>query len=107
VARLAEILKDGRNREEIEHKRWLFRLGTATGGASADAGSRSMTVGAPVSPAAPAPAVHRIERGIVSERQIEALPEGTRRLAVGKSVRFTPLARDRLRMRGIEIERVG
>jgi ethanolamine utilization protein EutN len=31
VARLLEILKDGRSREEIEKGRWVFRLGAAPG----------------------------------------------------------------------------
>ena len=57
--------------------------------------------------AAPANLSATIDRGIVSERQIEALPAGTSRLLVGKSVRFTPLARDRLRLRAIDIERTG
>ncbi|MEZ5775579.1 MAG: hypothetical protein R3D33_12975 [Hyphomicrobiaceae bacterium] len=105
VARLCEILKDGRSREEIESGRWVFRLGTGSGGASAAAGSRYMPGGAPVSPAAKVDQVARIERGMVSERQIEALPDGTTRLVIGKAVRFTPLARDRLRLRGIAIER--
>ena len=50
VARLLEILKDGRSREEIEQGRWVFRLGAAPA-------VRSPTVeqrGAPVSAAAPA-----------------------------------------------------
>lgn len=96
VKRIAEILKDGRSREEIERGRWVFRLGDRpTAG----------PVQPMASPARPNPVSARVERGIVSERQIEALPQGTTRLVVGKQVRFTPLARDRLRMRGIEIER--
>lgn len=104
VRRLAEILKDGRSRDEIEAGRWLFRLGTPAG---PSAQAMTQQAGAPLSPAAPAPSAHRIERGIVTERQIEALPEGTTKVVAGKGVRFTPLARDRLRLRGIDIERAG
>jgi hypothetical protein len=96
VRRIAEVLKDGRSREEIERGRWVFRLGDRP-----PSGAVQQTA----SPARPQPVTSRIERGIVSERQIEALAPGTTRLLVGKQVRFTPLARDRLRMRGIEIER--
>lgn len=99
VGRLAEILKDGRSREEIEQGRWVFRLGSA-----GSVMMPSATV-SPPAPGAPVATTARIERGIVCERQIEALPAGTSRLSVGKSVRFTPLARDRLRMRAIDIER--
>jgi hypothetical protein len=47
----------------------------------------------------------RIDKGMVSERQIDALPPGTSQLVIGKSVRLTPLARDRARARGIILER--
>lgn len=103
VARLLEILKDGRSREEIEEERWVFRLGSP-----AEGGSLSGMIehrGAPVATAAPSAAFARIERGIVSERQIEGLPRGTTCLVVGKAVRLTPLALDRLRMLSIALKR--
>jgi hypothetical protein len=103
VARLLDILKDGRSREEIEQGRWVFRLGSpATGGALSNMFEQR---GAPVSAAAPSASFARIERGVVSERQIEGLSEGTTCLIVGKSVRLTPLALDRIRMLGIAIKR--
>ena len=99
VARLAEILKDGRSRDEIERGRWVFRLASSASGAPA--APQSFTA----SPAAPPPSTARVEKGIIGEKQIESLPEGTKILAAGKTVRFTPLAKDRLRLRGITIER--
>ncbi len=45
--------------------------------------------------------------GFVSEKQIDQLPAGTTVLTVGRSVRFTPLAKDRLRAKKITIERTG
>jgi hypothetical protein len=96
VRRIAEILRDGRSREEIERGRWIFRLGERPSSAPAPQTA---------SPARPVAVTSRIERGIISERQVEALAPGTTRLLVGREVRFTPLARDRLRVRGIEIER--
>ena len=98
VARLLEILKDGRSREEIEQGRWVFRLGTAPTGTSEQRG-------APVSAAAPALSTARIETGVVSERQIDSLARGTSSLVIGKSVRLTPLALDRLRTLGITLKR--
>jgi len=101
VHRLMELSRDGEARREIEQGRWVFRLSrdappTATGE------DRRLA-----SPARPQARTTEIERGVLSERQVDALPEGTTRLLVGKAVRFTPLARDRLRQRGIEIERKG
>ena len=98
VARLLEILKDGRSREEIEEGRWVFRLGAAPAGTSEHRGT-------PASVAAPASSTARIETGVVSERLIEGLAPGTTSLLVGKSVRLTPLALDRLRMLGISLKR--
>lgn len=94
VRRLLQVTRDGQARREIEEGRWVFRLGE--GGPAAGA-----------SPAQPAAQTARIERGFVSERQVDALPEGTTLLQVGKAVRLTPLGRDRLRQRGIAIERSG
>jgi hypothetical protein len=103
VARLVEILKDGRSREEIEQGRWVFRLGDPGTGRFLPGSPEQR--GAPVSSAAPAASVARFERGVVSERQIEGLPTGTTCVVVGKSVRLTPLARDRLRVLGIALKR--
>lgn len=46
-----------------------------------------------------------IERGLLSERHVDRLPRETARVRLGPHVRMTPLARDRLRQRGIGIER--
>ena len=46
-----------------------------------------------------------IERGLLSERHVDRLPRKTARVRLGPHVRMTPLARDRLRRRGIAIER--
>ena len=46
-----------------------------------------------------------IERGLFSERHAERLSRDTVRVRLGREVRMTPLARDRLRRRGIAIER--
>jgi hypothetical protein len=103
VARLLEILKDGRSRQEIEQGHWVFRLGNPAVGRPLS-GTLEHS-GAPVSAGAPSSAFARIERGVISERQIDCLPAGTTCLVVGKSVRLTPLARDRLRTLGIALKR--
>ena len=94
VARLLDLARDADARRDIEEKRHVFRLAPTERGA------------APAKPAAPQSRIEpRIEAGMVSERQIDALPPGATRLVIGRSVRLTPLARDRARARGITVER--
>ncbi|GJL82615.1 MAG: hypothetical protein DHS20C01_22490 [marine bacterium B5-7] len=47
----------------------------------------------------------RFEKGLITEKDIARLDAGTRSIATGKNVCFTPLARDEIRRRGIKIER--
>lgn len=96
VRRLMEVTRDGSARAEIEQGRWVFRLG---------AGTSAGRQGAPVSAAAPVAQAARFDKGLITEREIDGLPEGTGAIKVTRSVRLTPLARDRLRQRGIAIER--
>jgi len=81
-------------REDIEQGRLVFRLA----GAGADTHHASV-------PAAQGGET-TVETGIISERQVDQLPKDTRKLRIAKRVRLTPLARDRLRQRGISIERM-
>ena len=91
VKRLATSMKDADTRAEIESGRRVFRLAH----------------GAPAPPPASTAAASaaRFERGLVSEREVQSLPAGTTELHAGKRVRFTPLAKDLLRARGIVIRR--
>lgn len=97
VNRILELARDGQARREVEEGRHVFRL--------APRGLAAPPVEVAASPARPLPQVARIESGIVSERQINALPPGTSQLLISGSVRLTPLARDRLKARGITVER--
>ncbi len=99
VLRLLKVTKDGRGRQEIEEGRWVFRL--------AGGGSGMGTVGTSGPRATPGGGSVTIEQGLISERQIDGLSKDTRRLVLGKRARLTPLARDRVRQRGLEIERIG
>ena len=84
--------------------------GSGGAGGGRGRGVREAAAGAasppPVAPSRPA-AGHTevIERGFFSERHAERLPRETARVRLGREVRMTPLARDRLRRRGIAIER--
>lgn len=99
VHRILELARDGKSVREIEAGRWRFRL-HANGGAAA----------APRPPAAPGlqhtPASLAFDRGLVSERQIAQVPAGSA-IRAGKRVRFTPLAWDEIRRKGIRVERTG
>ena len=100
VARLFGILKDGRSREEIEQGRWVFRLGAAP------AGTKVSSAACRYLPRRRASSAARIETGVVvgaPDREVSRpVPP---RLIVGKSVRLTPLALDRLRTLGISLKR--
>ena len=125
--RMLAVADDREAREAFEKGKFVFRLDGGAGavgtigGAGDDAGSggagggrgrgvREAAAGAasppPVAPSRPA-AGHTevIERGFFSERHAERLPRETARVRLGREVRMTPLARDRLRRRGIAIER--
>jgi hypothetical protein len=97
VTRLMAVTRDGSARAEIEQGRWVFRLGKPR------TGERQGPV---PSAAAPVARSARFDKGLVSEREVDALPEGTGAIKVAPGVRLTPLARDRARQRGIAIERV-
>lgn len=95
VRRLAALLQDPRGRADIEAGRYVFRL--AAGGA--------VPLQAHMPSVPQATQTVRFERGLVTERDVAALADGQQRISVGKTVRFTPLAADELRRRGIKIER--
>ncbi len=98
VKRLLRAAQDGRLRADIEAGRHVFRLADTASPAPVQAHM----------PHAPTPGACppvRFERGLVSERDVASLPAGTRTVRLGKTARLTPLARDELRRRGIEVER--
>jgi hypothetical protein len=47
----------------------------------------------------------RVDKGIVTEKRVMAAAKSGKRLVVGKGVVVTPLARDKARQLGVEIER--
>jgi hypothetical protein len=99
VTRLLDLANDAELRREISEGRYVFRLGGTEAARPEARQSRT--------PAAPLSRSVRFDSGLVTERQIDSLAEGTRTISVSNAVRFTPLARDRLRSRGINVERSG
>ena len=101
AARVLAMAEDGRTRRALAAGNIVFRLDEAVPAT----GSGTHPPGA----AARSPKSDRIEiveRGLLSERQAERLPSETTRVRLGRNVKMTPLARDRLRRRGIVIERM-
>ena len=122
--RVLAMADDHGAREAFESGRLVFRLDGSAGrpGRSADdaappdaARSRSRdgredAARAGASPSrrsAGGPPAHTevVEHGLLSERHVDRLPRETARVRLGPRVRVTPLGRDRLRRRGIAIER--
>jgi hypothetical protein len=86
VTRLLHLFENPRRRADLRAGRLRFRL--AAGGV---AGS-----------ARPA---HRIEQGAVTEAAVRAAARDGARLVLGRRAVLTPLARDRARAAGVEIEK--
>ena len=98
VRRLLSLAQDTRLRGDIEAGRHVFRL--ATDGQAPVKAHEPLTL----SPSARSGPV-RFETGLITEKEVASLPDDLRSLSIGKAVRFTPLARDELRRRGVKIER--
>ena len=100
VKRLLDLDPD--QREELRSGRIRFRLATV-----------ALTPAAPPSPSpSPSPGagpgaspVRRIERGAVTEAMINQAARAGERLVLGRGAVLTPLARDRARARGVQIEK--
>jgi len=119
--RVLAVADDRREREALERGRLVFRLDAGAGGAAGTAGrygpggGRVGSVrepGALTASSSSTASTHgssghteTIESGLLSERHVDRLPRGTVRVRLGRDVKLTPLARDRLRRRGIAIER--
>jgi len=94
VRHIVELSRDKSMREKITAGDHVFVLENQPG------------VSVAKTPAPNTRNVVQITQGFLSERAIEALPANTRVVQLGQGVRFTPLARDRLRQRKITVERI-
>jgi hypothetical protein len=86
VSRLLHLFENPRHREDLRAGRLRFQLAAA-----GVAGS-----------ARPA---HRIEKGAVTEAAVREAAQAGARLVLGRKAVLTPLARDRARAAGVEIEK--
>jgi hypothetical protein len=114
VKRLLDL--DPGQREELRSGRKRFRLanqqapsvpaGAGQGGAGqGGAGQISAGQGNGAERAGPSAPVRRIERGAVTEAVIAAAAGAGERLVLGRGAVLTPLARDRARASGVQIEK--
>ena len=101
ATRVLALAEDGGARRALAAGRIVFRLD----GATPESGGRPVSTGS-ASPTAGSGGTEVVEGGLFSERQAERLPPETTRVRLGRNVKMTPLARDRLRRRGIVIERM-
>ena len=92
VRRVLSLSEDASAREALRSGRHRFRL-RHTGRAPA------------AGPGAGGGEVERIAKGAVTEGKVIAAAKAGKRLVLGKGVVLTPLARDKVRQLGLEIER--
>jgi len=86
VKRLLRLFENPKQRDALRAGRLRFRLAAAAGPGS-------------VQPA------HRVDKGAVTEAMVRRAAGAGARLVLGRRAVLTPLARDRARAAGVEIER--
>ena len=92
---------DSGQREELRSGRKRFRLASPQA-RSVPAGAGQSNGAERAGPSAP---VRHIERGAVTEAVIAAAARAGERLVLGRGAVLTPLARDRARASGVQIEK--
>ncbi len=90
VTRLLQLAENPRRRDDLRTGAARFRL--APGGAAGRTGRSARPV-------------HRIEKGAVTEAAVRDAARAGARLVLGPRAVLTPLARDRARAAGVEIEK--
>jgi hypothetical protein len=91
VTRLLQLFENPRRRDDLRSGRLRFRLA---------AGGTALT-----GPAGSARPVHRIDKGAVTEAAVRDAARAGARLVLGRRAVLTPLARDRARAAGVDIEK--
>lgn len=94
--RVLQLAEDPRRRQAIEGGAFPFRFEQSTSGSHGNG----------VNPGTSSAAIEsRIDKGLVNEKHMNKLPQGTTILNLGKRATITPLARDKARKMGITIRR--
>lgn len=107
VRRLLDMAQDPAKRADLLAGRHLFTLDRPAPAYTPPPRSYAPPPqAAPSQPTPPAPAARQaLAKTLLTERDVDALPQGTAVVTIAKSARLTPLARDELRRRNIKIER--
>lgn len=100
VRRLAALCDDPGQRAALREGRHVFRFAGTGETLPAPA-----TAPAPVPPARDSPQVVRVEHGAVTERIVAKAAARSARLVLGRRAVLTPLARDKARTLGVDVER--
>lgn len=97
VHRILELTQDGRIRADLASGQHVFKLTTEM---------LSPFQARPVA-TRPGSATETVffETGLITEKDVARLPPNLTSLSIGKTINFTPLARDELRRKDIKIER--
>jgi hypothetical protein len=103
VQRLLDL--DPEQREELRSGRKRFRLADPTAPTGPATPATPAAPPAVPRPVASVSAVRRIERGAVTEAVVRAAAQAGERLVLGRGAVLTPLARDRVRASGVQIEK--
>jgi hypothetical protein len=105
VKRLVDL--EPGEREELRAGRKRFTLAARTAAAGAGPGALPAAPGRAGGAGRPgeSTAVRRIERGAVTEAVVSAAARDGQRLVLGRGAVLTPLARDRARASGVQIEK--
>lgn len=90
VRRLLSLAADAKQREALQNGRIRFRLKRSRKAPESDA---------------PARGAERVDKSLVTERKVVAAAKSGKKLVVAKGVVVTPLARDKARQLGVQIER--
>jgi len=98
VRRVIALADDPRTREDLHSGRHRFRLGVG-----AEPAAPLQRPGA--SPLAGPAGVLRVERGAVTEHRVKEAAAAGARLVLGPRAVLTPLARDKARALGVEVEK--
>lgn len=92
VLRVLAMAEDPQRRADLRSGRVRFRLAPGARRAAVGGGDVQQPV-------------HRVERGAVTESAVSRAGESGARLVLGRRAVLTPLARDRARSLGVDIER--
>ena len=91
VTRLLHLFENPRRRDDLRSGRLRFRLAAGGAGLAGPGGSARPT--------------RRIDKGAVTEAAVRDAARAGARLVLGRRAVLTPLARDRARAAGVEIEK--